>query len=154
LTYLAPATTALLVAALIVPQARAQALPTAPYLPLELAQQAANAALGKCAADGYNVSVAIVDRSGVTKVLIKADGAGPHTINSSTGKAFTSASMGRATAEFAELIASKPALAGLRDMDDRLVILGGGLPVRIGGALGSPGGERSCGGSTSGGPQA
>ena len=123
-------------------------LPTAPYLPLKLAQQAADAALAKCAADGHKVSVAIVARSGETKVLIKADGSGPHTVGSSTGKAFTSASMGRPTSDLAAMIKEKPDLEGLRDMDSRLVILGGGLPIKIDNALvggigvgGAPGGH-------------
>ena len=128
--------------------ARAGELPTTPYLPLDMAQKAANAAMKKCIADGYRVSVAVVARSGETKVLIAGDGAGPHTRGSSTGKAFTSASMGRPTSQFAKLIADKPFLAGLRDMDSRLVILGGGLPIKIGGNLvggigvgGAPGGH-------------
>ena len=128
--------------------ARAASLPTRPYLPLDMALKAARAALDKCAEDGYLVSAAIVARSGTTKLVIRADGAGPHTIGSSTGKAFTAASMGRPTAMLAGLIASKPGLAGLRDMDKRLVILGGGLPVLIGGKLvagigvgGAPGGH-------------
>jgi uncharacterized protein GlcG (DUF336 family) len=126
----------------------AQDLPTAPYLPLELAQKAANAAMAQCIADGYKVSVAVVARSGSTKVLIKGDGSGPHTVGSSTGKAFTSASMGQPTAKLAKLIEEKPFLEGLRDMDSRLVILGGGLPIKINGALvggigvgGAPGGH-------------
>ena len=126
----------------------AQKLPTSSYLPLELAQKAANAAMKQCKADGFRVSVAVVDRSGSTKVLIKADGSGPHTVGSSTGKAFTSASMGRPTAQLAKLIKDKPGLGGLRDMDPRLVILGGGLPIKIGDSLvggigvgGAPGGH-------------
>lgn len=128
--------------------AQAADLPSAKYLPLEMAQTAANAALAKCKADGYNVSVAVVARSGETKVLIKADGSGPHTVGSSTGKAFTSASMGRPTADLAKMIKEKPSLEGLRDMDSRLVILGGGLPIKLDGALvggigvgGAPGGH-------------
>lgn len=128
--------------------AMAQDLPTSPYLPLEMAQKAANAAMAKCAADGHRVSVAVVARSGATRVLIGGDGAGPHTAGSSTGKAFTAASMGRSTADLAALIKDRPDLAGLRDMDPRLVILGGGLPIRIGDALvggigvgGAPGGH-------------
>jgi uncharacterized protein GlcG (DUF336 family) len=123
-------------------------LPTAAYLPLDMAQQAANAAMAQCINDGYRVSVAIVARSGATKVLIRGDGAGPHTVGSSTGKAFTAASMGQPTAKLAALIDEKPALAGLRDMDPRLVILGGGLPIKIEGKLiggigvgGAPGGH-------------
>jgi uncharacterized protein GlcG (DUF336 family) len=123
-------------------------LPTAAYLPLEMAEKAANAAMAQCINDGYKVSVAIVARSGSTKVLIKGDGSGPHTVGSSTGKAFTSASMGQPTSALATLIQDKPFLDGLRDMDPRLVILGGGLPIKIGDSLvggigvgGAPGGH-------------
>jgi uncharacterized protein GlcG (DUF336 family) len=115
--------------------AAAQQLPTAPYLPLEMAEKAANAALQACKAQGHSVSVAVVERTGATKVLLKADGSGPHTVGSSTGKAFTSASMGRDTVGLASFIKDNAQMSGLRDMDSRMVILGGGLPVKIGGAL-------------------
>lgn len=126
----------------------AQDLPTAPYLPLELAVKAAQTALEACAADGYNVSVAIVARDGATKVHLNADGSGPHTVGSAQGKAFTSASMGRDTAGLANFIGENPQHDGLRYMDGRMVIQGGGLPIKIGGALvggigvgGAPGGH-------------
>jgi uncharacterized protein GlcG (DUF336 family) len=123
-------------AALLAPVAVfAQDLPTAPYLPLTLASQASQAAVDACATEGHNVSVAIVARSGVTKAILRADNAGPHTVGSSTGKAFTSASMGRDTAGLAGFIGGNPENDGLRDMDSRLVIQAGGLPIRIGGAL-------------------
>lgn len=125
-----------LAAALLAPASVvAQELPTAPYLPLDLAQTAARTALDACSAEGHNVSVAIVARSGVTNVVLRADNAGPHTVGSSTGKAFTSASMGRDTAGLAGFIGENPANDGLRDMDSRMVIQAGGLPIRIGGAL-------------------
>jgi uncharacterized protein GlcG (DUF336 family) len=123
-------------AALLVPVAAfAQDLPTAPYLPLEMATQAAQVAVEACSTEGYNVSVAIVARSGNTTVLLRADNAGPHTVGSSTGKAFTSASLGRDTAGLAGFIGGNPQNGGLRDMDSRLVIQAGGLPIKIGGAL-------------------
>jgi uncharacterized protein GlcG (DUF336 family) len=125
-----------LAAALLAPvSVAAQELPTVPYLPLDMAQTAAQTALEACAAEGHNVSVTIVARSGETKVLLRADNAGPHTVGSSTGKAFTSASMGRDTAGLAGFIGENPANDGLRDMDGRLVIQAGGLPIRIDGAL-------------------
>lgn len=125
-----------LTCALLAPAtAFAQELPTAPYLPLEMASKAAQAAVDSCASEGYNVSVAIVARSGVTSVILRADNAGPHTVGSSTGKAFTSASMGRDTAGLAGFIGGNPQNDGLRDMDSRLVIQAGGLPIKIGGAL-------------------
>lgn len=137
----------LLALALATPAA-AQDLPTAPQLTLDLATKAAQAAVERCTADGYAVSAAVAERSGALKALMKGDGSGPHTVGSSSGKAFTAASMGRDTGELASLIGDNPALAGLRDMDERMVILGGGLPIRIGGALvggigvgGAPGGD-------------
>jgi len=140
-------------AALLTPfAAQAQELPTAPYLPLALATQAADTALQACVAEGHNVSVAIVARDGATKVLLKADNSGPHTGSSAEGKAFTSAAMGRDTADLAEFISTAPANAGLRDMDARMVIQAGGLPIRIGKALvggigvgGAPSGDIDAG---------
>ena len=126
----------ILAAALAAPlAATAQDLPTRQYLPLAMAADAASAALAACAAEGHNVSVAIVARDGATKVLLKADNSGPHTASSATGKAFTSAGLGRDTAGLAEFISGSPQNNGLRDMDPRLVIQAGGLPIRIGGAL-------------------
>lgn len=125
-----------LAAALAAPvSVAAQELPSTPYLPLGMALTAANTALEACAAEGHNVTVAIVARSGNTSVILRADNAGPHTVGSSTGKAFTSASMGRDTAGLAGFIGGNPQNDGLRDMDSRLVIQAGGLPIRFGGAL-------------------
>lgn len=132
--------------------ATAQELPTVAYLPVALANKAADAALQACLAEGHNVSVAIVARDGSTKVLLKGDNSGPHTGSSAQGKAFTSAAMGRDTAGLAEFIASKPANDGLRDMDARMVIQAGGLPIKFGKALvggigvgGAPSGDIDAG---------
>lgn len=109
--------------------------PKQSVLPLDLAVKMAGAALKRCQEDGYRVSVAVADRSGVVKVLLRADGAGPHTVNSSAKKAYTSASLGRPTSELANMIKDKPDLQGLREMDERILILGGGLPIRAGDEL-------------------
>ncbi|CAN7442979.1 GlcG/HbpS family heme-binding protein [Devosia sp. LjRoot3] len=128
--------TLVLTAMLLAPTATfAQDLPTAPYLPLDLATTAARAALDACAAGGHNVSVAVVARDGATKVLLKADMSGPHTGSSAEGKAFTAAALGRNAGELADFIAANPQNDGLRDMDSRFVIQAGGLPIRIGDAL-------------------
>ena len=107
-------------------------VPKESFLPLELAQKAANAALAKCEEGGYRVSVAVVDRGGNLKVLLREDGAGPHTQDSSLRKAYTAYSIRRSTQELAELITKIPNLQALRDMNERILILGGGLPVVIG----------------------
>jgi len=128
--------------------AAAEELPREAALPLALANKAAAAAQEKCKQDGYRVTVAVVDRAGVLKVLMRGDGAGPHTTNSSSKKAYTAASLRRPTSEMAELVAKTPALQGLRDIDDKVLILGGGLPIEIGGEVvgaigvgGAPGGH-------------
>lgn len=117
-------------------------------LPLDLALEVASAALAACEADGYRVTVAIVDQAGVEKVVLKGDGAGPHTLASSLGKAFTSASMRRATGDIASAIAENPELDELKAMDERILILAGGLPIEIDGEVvagigvgGAPGGH-------------
>ena len=110
---------------------QAAKLPTQTYLDLNTSITLAEEALNSCLGKGYNVSVAVVDASGVTRAIMRADKAGPHTLESSRKKAFTSASMGRPTADFANLIKKKPQLAGLRDMDPNILILGGGLPIKV-----------------------
>lgn len=113
----------------------AEELPREAVLPLSLASKATAAAVEKCKQDGYKVSAAVVDRAGVLRVLMRGDGAGPHTTDSSSKKAYTAASLRRSTSELADLITKNPALQTLRDMNDRILILGGGLPIEIGGEV-------------------
>ncbi|TLY28729.1 MAG: heme-binding protein [Nitrospirae bacterium] len=113
----------------------AEDLPREPTLPLSLASKAAAAAVEKCKQDGYRVSASVVDSAGVLKTLLRGDGAGPHTTDSSSKKAYTAASLRRPTSELAELINKMPTLQALREMNDRILILGGGLPIEIGGEV-------------------
>lgn len=123
-------------------------LPREAVLPLLLATKAASAAVEQCTKDGYRVSVAVVDRAGVVRALLREDGAGPHTVDSSRKKAYTSSSLKRPTAELGELIAKMPAVQALRDMNENMLLLGGGLPIEMGGEVvggigvgGAPGGH-------------
>jgi uncharacterized protein GlcG (DUF336 family) len=112
-----------------------------------LAVEAAAAAVAHCQGQNWRVSAAVVDRAGVLKALVRHDGAGPHTVDSARRKAYTSASMRNATSAIAETVRSNPAAAQLVAIDGFLV-LGGGLPIRIGdevvgaiGVGGAPGGH-------------
>jgi uncharacterized protein GlcG (DUF336 family) len=127
-------TMALALACGIMP-AWADELPREAVLPVAMADKAAHAAIDKCKADGYKVTATVVDRAGVVRAMLRADGAGPHTVDSSTKKAYTAASLRRPTSELAELITKVPALQALRDMNDRVLILGGGLPIEINGEV-------------------
>ncbi len=133
---------------LVPPFVEAEDLLRETVLPLSLAGKAASAALDKCAQDGYRVSVAVVDRAGTLRSFMRADAAGPHTVESSRKKAYTAASMRGLTANVAELIAKTPAVQGLQHMNDNILFLAGGLPIEIAGEVvggigvgGAPGGH-------------
>jgi len=126
----------------------AEELPREAVLPVSLAATAAKAAVDQCAKDGYRVSAAVVDRAGILRAFLRADGAGPHTVESSEKKAYTAASMRGPTGNVAELIAKTPALQGLQNMNDRILFLAGGLSIEIAseviggiGVGGAPGGH-------------
>jgi uncharacterized protein GlcG (DUF336 family) len=116
-------------------------------MPLEVAVEIARNAVEACAANNYNVAAAVVDRSGVLRALMRADNAGVHTPDAARKKAYTSASSRTPTSKMAENIQKNPAAAELVAIDGFLV-LGGGVPVKIGeetigavGVGGAPGGH-------------
>jgi len=113
----------------------ADELPKEAVLPVGLAGKAIQASLDACTKDGYRVSVSIVDRAGILRAMARADGAGPHTVDSSKKKAYTAASLRRSTTELAELINKLPTLQALRDVNDQMLMLGGGFPIEIGGEI-------------------
>ncbi|MDX1302987.1 heme-binding protein [Photobacterium sp.] len=110
----------------------------------ELAQNA----VSQCAKDGYNVTATVVDLSGRVQAQLRHNNAGPHTLDSSRKKAFTAVSMKQPTANLMKTIADKPILVPLKDMDDNLLFLAGGIPLKskdqVVGAIGvggAPGGH-------------
>lgn len=113
----------------------------------ETALTAARAALEHCRKGGFQVAVAVVDRSGVTQVLLRDRFAGAHTVEVATSKAWTSASFRISTAALAVETAPDKPMNALRSVP-RVLAAGGGLPVEAGGSYfggigvsGAPGGE-------------
>jgi len=104
-------------------------------LTMELASKAAMAAVKQCENDGFRVSVAIVDSAGLIKAQLRADGAGPHTLDSSRRKAYTSNSLRGPTQKFAELLVKSPDLHSLAHMNDSILLLGGGFPIKMNGEI-------------------
>ncbi len=129
------AMTALFAGPIVTQLALAEELPKESVLPLGVANKAIHAALEYCKKDGYRVSVSVVDRAGLLRAMGRADGAGSHTVDSSRKKAYTAASMRRTTTELADLSMKMPTLQALRDINDDMLILGGGLPIEIGGEI-------------------
>jgi uncharacterized protein GlcG (DUF336 family) len=112
----------------------------------ETALAAAQAALRKCRDSGWQVAVAVVDRSGIVQVLLRDRFAGPHTPHTASGKAWTAASFRTPTTELARISQPGQPQSGLRNLP-RAVLLGGGLLIEAQGSIlgaigvsGAPGG--------------
>src|SRR5512134_1589906 len=58
----------------------------------ETALKASQAALKKCRDGGFQVTVAVVDRMGVTQALLRDRFAGAHTVETARAKAYTAVS--------------------------------------------------------------
>jgi|TARA_B100001964_G_scaffold116433_1_gene129718 uncharacterized protein GlcG (DUF336 family) len=115
---------------------------------MKSAMVAVRAAVDACKEKGWLVSATVVDRSGVVTAVARADGAGPHTLDSSRRKAYTAASLRLGTTKAEAIARNNPDALSLRDIDGFL-LLGGGLPIRRGGEVvggigvgGAPGGEK------------
>jgi uncharacterized protein GlcG (DUF336 family) len=113
----------------------------------ESALKAAQAALAKCRADGFQVSVAVVDRSGITQVLLRDRFAGPHTPDFATNKAWTAVSFRTNTTELEKATRAGQPMSGIRNIP-RFASVGGGMTIEAGGSLfggigvsGAPGGD-------------
>lgn len=120
---------------------------TVKLLTPESAVTAAQAALAHCRKTGYQVAVAVVDRSGLVQALVRDRFAGAHTVEVATKKAWTAASFRIPTTELAkETQAGKP-MSGIRG-GSQVMAIGGGLVIEAGGSTfgaigvsGAPGGD-------------
>jgi uncharacterized protein GlcG (DUF336 family) len=132
------ARTTIVAAALVVAAAAAPAQDRGTYavrhlLP-ETAIKAARAALEDCRKRGYQVAVAVVDRSGVAQAMMRDRFAGPHTPETAIDKGWTAISFRTNTLEFAaETQAGRPS-SGIR-MRPNVVAVGGGVLIEAGGSV-------------------
>lgn len=113
----------------------------------ETALKAAQAALARCRANGYQVTVAITDRMGVVQVLLRDRFAGPHTVDLARAKAYTAVSFRTNTTELADATQPGKPQSGIRNRAD-VAAVGGGMMIEAGGSLlgaigvsGAPGGK-------------
>lgn len=120
---------------------------TVQQISLDAAQTAAQAALASCRTAGFQVAVAVVDRSGAAVVTLRDRFAGAHTHDMALNKAWTAASFKITTSALAvETQAGKP-MSGIRSLP-RVAAVGGGMPITASGSLvgaigvsGAPGGD-------------
>jgi uncharacterized protein GlcG (DUF336 family) len=133
--------------AVLPPSAWAQATHTIKLLTPETALKAAQAALKKCRDGGYQATVAVVDRMGVTQVLLRDRYAGAHTVHTAQAKAYSAVSFRTNTTELAEATQAGRPQSGIRQLPG-VAAVGGGLMIEAGGSLlgaigvsGAPGGK-------------
>ncbi|WP_018675695.1 heme-binding protein [Riemerella columbina] len=81
-----------------------------------------------------NVSVAVLNSSGITLLLLKGDHVGPHNTEASRRKAYTSVSTKNASWDLMKKAAADPTAQNLNILSE-LLLLGGGVPIWKDGVL-------------------
>jgi uncharacterized protein GlcG (DUF336 family) len=111
----------------------------------ELARAMIEAAERKAAEMGQSFVIAVVDDSGVLKAFSRMDGAPLLSVQVAQDKAYTAVGFGMATDAWHDFVKDDPPLAmGAAPGIDRLVVFGGGYPIKLGetvvGGIGVSGG--------------
>ena len=127
----------------------AAGLVTERSISLGAAMELATAGLERCRADGYKVTVTVLNRHARTAVVLSDDGVNPHTVENSMRKAYTAFTTRSPSGEMAKR--TQPGLAGFMLLD-RITSIEGGLPIfsaskELVGAIGisgAPGGEKDA----------
>ncbi len=114
--------------------ASAQGTHSIKLLTPDTALKAAQAALKKCRDGGYQVTIAVVDRMGVTQVLLRDRYAGAHTVHLAQAKAYSAVSFRTHTTELAEATQAGRPQSGIRHLPG-VAAVGGGLMIEAGGSL-------------------
>lgn len=113
----------------------------------EAALTAAQAALKSCRDAGFQVAVAVTDRTGLPIVMLRDRFAGAHTPETATRKAYTAASFKMDTTSLGKASNAGEPTSGIRHVS-QILALGGGLHIEAAGSLvgaigvsGAPGGD-------------
>lgn len=127
--------------------ASAQGTHSIKLLTPDTALKAAQAALKKCRDGGYQATIAVVDRMGVTQVLLRDRYAGAHTVHTAQAKAYSAVSFRTDTTALAQATQADRPQSGIRHLPG-VAAVGGGLMIEAGGSLlgaigvsGAPGGK-------------
>ncbi len=128
--------------------ASAQGLPTQKVLTIDVAQTIAQEAMLQCRANGYKVTVTVVDSGNILKALLRDDGAAMATVEIGRMKANSVMAFGRPSGPPANLPPGTPAPPPVLPGTINAM---GGVPIKVGdqviGAIavsGAPGGEKDA----------
>ena len=110
----------------------------------------ATGALDACKARGYAVAVVVVDRAGDTKVAVRDDNSGPHTMENARRKAYTANTFKMTTQAFIDEMKTRPVRREQTTLP-HVIAINGGVPIKVGndtiggvGLSGSPGVDEEC----------
>jgi uncharacterized protein GlcG (DUF336 family) len=123
-------------------------LPTQKMLTIDVAHTIAQEAMAKCRADGYKVTVTVVDGANVMKAFLRDDGASMATVEVGRMKANSVMAFGRPSGPPANLPPGTPAPPPVLPGTINAM---GGVPIKVGDQLvgavsvsGAPGGEKDA----------
>jgi uncharacterized protein GlcG (DUF336 family) len=137
-------------------------------VPLDLAVDAAQAAIAACKANGYAITVTILDADLATRLVLRSNGARDGSVQIGYRKAYTVIKTGMTSGDFGKTVLASPASPasptspaaaanndapkgppGPVNGDPNLITWAGGLPIMAGGAVvgaisasGAPGGDK------------
>jgi uncharacterized protein GlcG (DUF336 family) len=120
-------------------------------LSLAVAKTIAETAMASCTANGYAVSVVVVDRAGDTLVALRGDNAGPHTMENARRKAYTARTFRQSTTAYAKRFVDNDPVIRQQVTLPNVIAIPGGLPIKVGedviggaGVSGTPGVDEPC----------
>jgi len=123
-------------------------LPTQKMLTIDVAQTIAQDAMAQCRANGYKVTVTVVDSANVLKAFLRDDGASMATVEVGRMKANSVMAFGRPSGPPANLPAGTPAPPPVLPGTINAM---GGVPIKVGDQLigavsvsGAPGGDKDA----------
>lgn len=125
-----------------------QGLASERSITLAAATELATAALERCRADGFKVTITVINRHARTAVVLSDDGVNPHTVENSFRKAYTAFTTRAPTVEMAKrtpaVLQGFLLLANTTSLDGGLPIFAGKELVGAVGISGAPGGDKDA----------
>ena len=112
---------------------------TKPSISADTARDLIHAAERKAREIKVPMVIAIVDESGVLKAFSRMDGAPLLCIDIALDKAYTAAAFGVPTSAWYDMIKDDPPLMHSMLKTPRVVVMGGGIPLDLGGIAGAIG---------------
>ena len=110
-----------------------------PSISADTARELIDAAERKAREIKVPMVIAIVDESGVLKAFSRMDGAPLLCIDIALDKAYTAAAFGLPTSAWYDMIKDDPPLMHSMLKTPRVVVMGGGIPLDLGGIAGAIG---------------